>query len=139
MLRSVLLLFALVANLRTTVVENAMSRIGTPYRFGSASERAVDCSGLVQLSYATAGIALPRTSSLQFDATERIERDDIAPGDLVFFADPRRKRIHHVGIVVDADHFVHAERGGVAVERFSHPYYARRLVGFGRPSVGWRL
>ena len=63
------------------------------------------------------------------------EKDDVAPGDLVFFADPRRKRIHHVGIMINDDHFVHAERSGVGVERLDHPYYGRRVIGFGRPHL----
>ena len=139
MMRSAVLVLALISNLRAGLIENAISRVGTPYRFGSASERAVDCSGLVQLAYGAVGLPLPRTSALQHQAMSPVSREEIAPGDLVFFAEPRGRRIRHVGIVVDSEHFVHAERShGVTVERFSHPYYASRLAGFGRPQFEWR-
>ena len=137
MMRSAVLLFALIANLRAMVVADAVGRIGTPYHYGSASEKAVDCSGLVKLSYAAIGISLPRTSALQFQATTRVPKEQIAAGDLVFFGDSSRGRIHHVGIMLDSEHFVHAQSHGrgVRVDELSHAYYAARLVGFGRVTV----
>jgi len=138
-MRSAFVLFALIANLRALVVADAVSRVGTPYRYGSASATAVDCSGLVKLSYAAIGISLPRTSMLQFDATDRVSADDVTAGDLVFFGDSSRRRIHHVGIMLDREYFVHAESHGrgVRVEKLSHTYYAARLVGFGRVHLPW--
>jgi cell wall-associated NlpC family hydrolase len=141
MMRSAFLLFALIANLRAMVVADAVSRIGTPYRYGSASERAVDCSGLVQLSYAAIGISVPRTSGDQFRATTRVEPDRVAAGDLVFFGSSAKNRIYHVGIMIDRDYFVHAESHGrgVRIEKLSHVWYASRLAGFGRVKMPWPL
>lgn len=139
MMRSAFLLFALIANLRAMVVADAVGRIGTPYRYGAASERAVDCSGLVQLSYAAIGVSVPRTSGDQYRATARVEPGDVTGGDLVFFGNATSGRIFHVGIMIDRDYFVHAESHGrgVRIEKLSHAWYQSRLVGFGRVHMPW--
>jgi cell wall-associated NlpC family hydrolase len=68
-------------------VEIARQYLGVPYVFGGSNPATgLDCSGLVQLVYRQVGIALPRTAQLQYAATSRISRDQLEPGDLVFFA-----------------------------------------------------
>ncbi len=65
----------------------ALSQRGDPYSYGSAGPNAFDCSGLIQYAYSRAGISIPRTSGAQAAATRRVAKDDMRPGDLMFFAD----------------------------------------------------
>ena len=68
-------------------VDVARRYLGVPYVFGGTNPAVgLDCSGLVQLVFRQLGIVLPRTAQQQFDATLRISRDQLQPGDLVFFA-----------------------------------------------------
>ena len=64
----------------------ALNQRGDAYVYGASGPNAFDCSGLVQYSFGQAGINLPRTSSAQAGATRRIAKDDMQPGDLMFFA-----------------------------------------------------
>jgi cell wall-associated NlpC family hydrolase len=71
----------------TGAEEMARRYLGVPYVFGGTNPSVgLDCSGLVQLVFRQLGIALPRTAQQQYDATPRISRADLQPGDLVFFA-----------------------------------------------------
>ncbi len=69
-----------------TAVSVALNQRGDAYVYGASGPNAFDCSGLVQYSFGQAGINLPRTSSAQAGATRRIAKDDMQPGDLMFFA-----------------------------------------------------
>lgn len=101
----------------------AQQRIGTPYLWGGEGTAAqggrFDCSGLTQASYASVGIKLPRVANDQWNAGPHPARDELLPGDLVFFAtdlsDPRS--IHHVGIYVGGGYMIDAPHTG-AVIRF---------------------
>ena len=68
-------------------VEIAGRYLGVKYVFGGSDPAVgLDCSGLVQLVFRQVAIALPRTAQQQFDATARVSREELQPGDLVFFA-----------------------------------------------------
>lgn len=68
---------------RALILASAKQALGTPYRYGGETLRGLDCSGLVQMAYAAAGIAVPRTADQQF--SQLAERDVARPGDLLFF------------------------------------------------------
>jgi hypothetical protein len=88
----------------------ATSLLGIPYRWGGRSPHGFDCSGLVQLVAAEAGVRLPRDSDLMeahlAARAERIDPTERARGDLVFWGPPERAT--HVGIALDGDRFLHA-------------------------------
>jgi cell wall-associated NlpC family hydrolase len=87
----------------------ALSRalLGVPYLWGGTSPRGVDCSGLVQLCYQVAGCQLPRNADQQHDAvTYVVERGDLQPGDLLFFA--ARGGITHVAFSLGGERLLHA-------------------------------
>ncbi|MBW4078819.1 MAG: C40 family peptidase [Acidobacteria bacterium] len=66
-------------------IRAALSLIGVPYAWGGASRSGVDCSGLVLLAYAVAGVSLPHYSGSQYADTERVPLWNIQPGDLLFY------------------------------------------------------
>jgi peptidoglycan DL-endopeptidase CwlO len=89
---------------RSSAVQIALSKVGSPYRYGATGPNAFDCSGLVSWAYKKAGISLPRTSRAQSGVGTRVSRDALRPGDLVFFYKP----VSHVGIYVGDGKIVHA-------------------------------
>ncbi|TCP48451.1 cell wall-associated NlpC family hydrolase [Tamaricihabitans halophyticus] len=78
------------------IVETAAAQRGKPYSYGAAGPNKFDCSGLTQYVHKRLGINLPRTSSDQRQATSKLARDRMRPGDLVFFHDGGS--VYHVGI-----------------------------------------
>lgn len=119
------------------LVREAREWLGTPYVYGrDVKGSGTDCSGLVMQVYKVAlDISLPRNSARQAEFCTRIKPKHVEAGDLVFFAtgsDP--KRVSHVGIMLDdGDSFIHASSSkGVTVSRLSNPWYASRLLMYGR-------
>ena len=117
-----------VAVSRIRVLDEATtSWLGTPYRRGGASEGGVDCSALARSILGELGVDLPRTTATQRQVGREVDRDQGRPGDLVFFR--IGSRVNHVGILLDADRFLHASSSrGVEVARLDERYFARRLV-----------
>jgi cell wall-associated NlpC family hydrolase len=108
----------------------AIDQIGTPYRYGGNSQNGFDCSGLVQYSHARIGIDVPRTTAAQWRSGRKIDRSQLEPGDLLFFAiGPEKNR--HVAIYEGQGSFIHAPSSGKTVSRASldNPYWRRRLTG----------
>lgn len=70
---------------RGTIAMEALGQVGRPYLYGGTTPDGFDCSGLVQYSYAQAGIKLPRTSSEQLKSGKRISLSSAQPGDLLFY------------------------------------------------------
>lgn len=99
--------------------------MGTPYRLGGTSRHGIDCSALVQNVFAeTFQLNLPRTTRKQVREGRRITRDELAPGDLVFF---RPTGVyHHVGIYIGEGRFLHAASSrGVMISRLDNRYWRR--------------
>lgn len=116
-------------------LEVARELLGAPYRFGGDDPAGFDCGGLVQYSYRSAGISLPRSSRDQQAATRPVLRRALAPGDLVFFRIGRR--VSHVGIYAGGGAFIHSPSSGGSVmrSRLDDPYWDRHWAGAGRPQV----
>ena len=114
------------------LVLNAMGSLGVPYRMGGTSaETGFDCSGFVRAMFQqTVGLMLPRTAAEQAAATQRIEKTDLKPGDLVFFNTLRRTN-SHVGIYMGDGKFIHSPRTGsqVRVENMNISYWQTRFNG----------
>ncbi len=111
----------------------AESRIGTPYRYGGAGPDAFDCSGLVSYAHHELGVSVPRTAAEQFAAATPVQRQELRPGDLVFFRLSGR-RVSHVGIYAGNDRFVHAPQSGghVRVASLDDEVFRRGFAGAGR-------
>ncbi|CAM4259894.1 MAG: C40 family peptidase [Comamonas sp.] len=121
-----------VAEKTSDLVVTAMGFLGVPYRFGgNSAETGFDCSGFVRAIYSqTVGKVLPRLAAEQAQATQKIDRDELKPGDLVFF-NTMRRAFSHVGIYVGEGKFIHAPRTGasVRVESMQTSYWAHRFDG----------
>lgn len=122
--------------LHRRVAEEARTWIGTPYAY-ACSEKGVgtDCSGMVMRIYEdVAGKKLPRNSAKQADFCNSLRSNEVEVGDLVFFAtgkDP--EKVSHVGIMLDAENFIHASGSkGVVISKISTNYYQSRFIKFGR-------
>jgi cell wall-associated NlpC family hydrolase len=90
----------------------AKAAIGKPYRYGAAGPNAFDCSGLVMSAFKKAGVRLPRTSAAQSRVGTPVRRDQLQPGDLLFFYTP----VSHVGIYLGGGNMVHASTSGQPVK-----------------------
>jgi len=117
-------------------LETALSLQGTPYRNGGdLPEEGLDCSGFVNYSFSSVGIDLPRTSSDMYNATERVSRSELQPGDLLFFKTGRPSRsINHVAIYLGNGRFIHAPRRGrtVSIDTLEQDYWRERFIAGGR-------
>ncbi len=113
------------------LVSEANKYIGTPYRWGGTSpQTGFDCSGFVQFIFRHAlNIKLPRLPIDMSRLGERINREELAPGDLVFF-NTRGGNFTHVGIYVSDSQFIHAPRPRtrVTVSRMDSSYYRHRFT-----------
>jgi len=105
--------------------------VGIPYRWGGDTVvDGMDCSGFVRAVYNLCGVNIPRTSAEQFRTGEKVGRDDLVDGDLVFFGSSADS-INHVGIYVGGGKFVHAPRRGeeIKVSTLDEKYFAGRFIG----------
>ncbi len=112
------------------ITGTALSLRGAPYVWGGKTPAGFDCSGFTQYVFGRHGVRLPRRAAEQFRVGARVDREDVRPGDLVFFT-TIAPGPSHVGLALGDDEFVHApsERGVVRVERLSGSYWSRRWLG----------
>lgn len=117
---------------RALILSHAQQAIGTPYRFGGNTPEGLDCSGLVEMAYRTAGIRVPRTADGQFRSLPRV--DAPRPGDLLFFGD--RRKATHVGIYRGNGEMIHAPGSGrtVASVPLAIDYWQARFLGAASPA-----
>jgi len=103
---------------------------GTHYRFGGNTKQGIDCSAFAGgLMSAVFGIGLPRMAKDQYNTGQRVTRDDLQEGDLVFFH-TTRKGVSHVGIYLTNNKFVHASTNyGVVISDLNDTYYSKAFVG----------
>ena len=91
----------------SSIVETALSHLGTRYVYGGASAGGFDCSGFTMYVFAQVGIKLPHGATSQLSYGTEVSRSDLQPGDLVFFQD-YGYTASHVGIYIGGDQFIHA-------------------------------
>jgi cell wall-associated NlpC family hydrolase len=114
------------------VIMVALGLLDTGYQFGGNNpEAGLDCSGLVKYVYKNAlQVELPRSAAEMAQATRPVEKDQLKPGDLVFFNTLGRP-FSHVGIYLGDGNFIHApsSKGKVRIESMNSSYFAPRFEG----------
>jgi peptidoglycan DL-endopeptidase CwlO len=108
------------------VVGIALQYLGTPYVWGASGPGAFDCSGFTSYVYAQVGVSLPHNAAAQFGYGTPVSRDDLQPGDLVFF-----DGLGHVGLYIGGGNFVHAPHTGdvVKISSLYDSWYSATWVG----------
>ena len=123
------------------LLAEAQTYLGTPYRYGGMTRNGIDCSAFVLSVFgAVTGMNLPRVAASQAQEGEKIEKDQLQKGDLVFFSHQGRGRISHVGIVEEVSpegdvKFIHAATSkGVMISSLNDSYwgpkyrFAKRVI-----------
>lgn len=119
--------------------EFASQFLGTRYRLGAAGPKQFDCSGFVGYVFRNFGFDLHRDSRSQFLQGEKVDKNDLKPGDLLFFSSRSsgKGRVGHVAMVTDVNEdgscrFIHASssKRGVVYQNFpDNGYYSKHYIG----------
>jgi cell wall-associated NlpC family hydrolase len=106
----------------------AQAFAGTRYEWGGVTDYGVDCSGLVQTTFAARGVSLPRDSAAQAGAGQEVPLDEVRPGDLLFFSENGRS-VSHVAFAAAGDCLIHStvSCGGVVSEPWTPGHRAAQL------------
>jgi cell wall-associated NlpC family hydrolase len=124
----------------SNIINYAKQFEGVKYKYGGTSKKGMDCSGLIQTSYKSENILLPRTTTDLAKTGDWIDLKEVKKGDLLFFATKKNNRkINHIGLVTkvvnDDVEFIHASTSkGVMTSRLKERYWyfafvqARRIL-----------
>lgn len=117
-------------SLTDRLLASARELIGVPYRFGGNTLKGIDCSAYVKKVFAMFNVELPRSAREQFHVGNKIKKNDLMPGDVVFFRTYARYP-SHVGIFIGDDKFIHASSKDkkVSISSLTEPYYSKRFIG----------
>ncbi len=122
------------------IVATALKYKGTRYKYGGTTKKGMDCSGLMYVAFKTHQVLLPRVSYEQAKRGKKISKSSVKKGDLLFFrTNKNKKRINHVGLVVETKKgvikFIHSTTSrGVLISSLDERYWknafaeARRVL-----------
>ena len=120
---------------RTVFIEQCKEYLGTPYKYGGISKTGMDCSGFIFTSAKQSlGIKLPRRAEDLYNATERLEKEQLQPGDFLFFK--AANTVNHAAVYLGNDEFIHSAsdgpKTGVIISKLSDSYWNTTFVGCGK-------
>lgn len=112
------------------IVNCAKQYLGTPYVWGGSSPSGFDCSGFVQYVIRQCGYSIGRTVTQQWNYGTKVNKEDLQPGDLVFFVNTYTSGFSHIGIYVGDGEFIHSSsNGGVKYSDLNSNYYSSHYYG----------
>ena len=120
----------------TQIAGIAQKYLGYRYIWGGSSPNGFDCSGFTWYVYRQAGVSIPNHDLQgQMNAGRKISRDQLQPGDLVFFQNTYMPGLSHVAVYLGGGRFINAEseKVGVQIRSMSDPFWSSRFVGASRP------
>lgn len=111
------------------IMDAAISMVGVPYVFGGESRQGIDCSAFVQRAYRAADVDIPRTADLQYERGIKLLRNQVKPGDLLFYS-TYEPGASHVGIYIGNGQFIQAGSStGVTISNAFSGYWGERYYG----------
>lgn len=117
-----------------SIIAFSKTKLGCKYKYAGSGPDVFDCSGFVMFVYGHFGVEMPHGSSSQYLLGRKVKRQDIRPGDLLFFN--RSKGVGHAAMVTNVDStgnvtFIHAStyRTGVKYDRLESEHYANTFAG----------
>ena len=113
---------------REKILFEVIKYLETPYKYGGNTDKGIDCSAFTKQVYEkSVSVELPRTAREQFNTGEKVSKDELKFGDLVFFNTRKTNNPGHVGIYLGDNQFVHASKTyGVTVSSLDANYYKKR-------------
>lgn len=120
---------------RSDILKKAEKLLGTPYVYGGTQPTGFDCSGYTNYVMNQENISLPRSSDDQYSNAKKVKKENVQPGDLVFFSNGGN--VNHVGIIYGKDkdgiYMIHAStsKGVIITEITNDSYWSKRIKGFG--------
>ncbi|MCD1117241.1 C40 family peptidase [Chryseobacterium turcicum] len=117
-----------------SLLKDAETYLGTPYKFGGNNSSGFDCSGFTVKVFQESNFTLPRRSADQADSGKLIDIKTVKPGDLLFFATAGGSRVSHVGIVHTIENdgeikFIHASTSkGVIISSLNEKYWNKAYL-----------
>ena len=125
------------SRLNEQIIEDAIGKIGKPYKYAGTTNAGYDCSGLVFTTFQKNDISLPRSSYEMSKKGTIIKKNDCRKGDLIFFKTNGKSKINHVGIITEVDDdeikFVHSStQRGVIISSTKEDYYRKSFAQINR-------
>ena len=117
---------------RQKMMKTAYQSLGSRYKWAGKNPReGFDCSGLMHYTYLQSGLNIPRTAAQQRQASRTISKNQLMPGDMIFFK--TGKRTEHVGIYTGGGEFIHAStsRKRVVKDKLQYKYWQKNFVKYG--------
>ena len=114
------------------IVEEAMKHLGKPYVWSAAGPSSFDCSGFTMYIMNIFNIKIPHQSGSQYNYGYSVKKENLVPGDLVFFSSKSKTGVAHVGIYAGEGNFIHASSGSaksVTISSLSANYYTKHYLG----------
>ena len=123
--------------LGAAIVATAQAALGKPYEKGGTGPDSFDTSGLIRYCFRQHNITVPRSTASQFESGEAVEKEDLMPGDVVFFYLENPGKAEYVGIYIGENKFiaVSTSENAVLERKINTNYYKEHFVGARRYAI----
>ncbi|MBD3840115.1 MAG: LysM peptidoglycan-binding domain-containing C40 family peptidase [Epsilonproteobacteria bacterium] len=115
----------------SSIIPTAKRKLGARYVYGAMGPYKFDCSGFTSYVFKTKGVCLPRKASAQYQRGEKVSRNNLKEGDLVFFDTDQKGYVNHSGIYLGNGEFIHSSSGkayGVTVSNLISGWYKDKFL-----------